>query len=144
MVFNFFKFAFRQVFKNEPRIGKMEEFELNDREEKFAKSVRAGKRTYFFDVKETRNNFYYITITESKKRFNPKTGQFFYEKHKIFLYPEDFDKFAAGLMETIDFVKGEQGDITLEHSHYRNEEGFENLDFDDLDEDEPNFNRINP
>ncbi len=120
----------------------MEDFELNEREEKFAKSVRAGKRTYFFDVKETKNNFYYITITESKKRFNPKTGQFFYEKHKIFLYPEDFDKFAEGLNETIEFVKGEQGDITLEHMQYRDDEEGTSSDFGALEDDEPDFNRL--
>jgi len=68
----------------------------NDREEIYSKAVRAGKRTYFFDVKSTRNNDYYLTITESKKRFDNDGNQNF-EKHKIFLYKEDFEKFAERL-----------------------------------------------
>ncbi len=64
----------------------MEEPATNERrEEIFSRAVRAGKRTYFFDVKATRANEYYITITESKRRFNNEQGKFFYEKHKIFL-----------------------------------------------------------
>ncbi|MFC2138539.1 DUF3276 family protein [Bacteroidota bacterium] len=70
----------------------------------FSQAVRAGKRTYFFDVKATRRNDYYLTITESKKRFN-KDGRYFFEKHKIFLYKEDFDKFVEGLETVIDFIK---------------------------------------
>lgn len=80
------------------------EFEKNDREELFSKPVRAGKRTYFFDVKSTKGNDYYLTITESKKRFGDD-GKFFYEKHKIFLYKEDFEKFIEGLNETLDYIK---------------------------------------
>jgi hypothetical protein len=79
-----------------------------ERDEVFSKSVRAGKRTYFFDVKATRKNEYYLTITESKKRFN-KEGRYFYEKHKIFLYKEDFDKFKDGLTEVLDFIQNSQG-----------------------------------
>jgi len=74
------------------------------REEIHSKAVRAGKRTYFFDVKATRRNDYYLTITESKKRFN-RDGKFFYEKHKLFLYKEDFDKFADSLSEIIAFIR---------------------------------------
>lgn len=74
------------------------------REEIHSKAVRAGKRTYFFDVKATRRNDYYLTITESKKRFN-RDGKFFYEKHKLFLYKEDFDKFADSLKEIIEFIR---------------------------------------
>ncbi len=70
------------------------------REEIFAKSVRAGKRTYFFDVKSTRANDYYLTITESKRR-TADDGTPIYEKHKIFLYREDFEKFMDGFNETI-------------------------------------------
>ena len=77
------------------------------REEIFSKAVRAGKRTYFFDVKATRRNEYYLTITESKKRFS-KEGQPFYEKHKIFLYKEDFEKFSEGLSEVVSFITQEQ------------------------------------
>jgi len=75
-----------------------------EREEIHSKAVRAGKRTYFFDVKATRRNDYYLTITESKKRFN-RDGKFFYEKHKLFLYKEDFDKFADSLNEIIAFIR---------------------------------------
>lgn len=74
-----------------------------DREEVFSKRVRAGKRTYFFDVKSTRGNDYYLILTESKKGFDD--GQ--YVKHKIFLYKEDFNKFLNGLQEAIDYVKTE-------------------------------------
>ena len=80
-----------------------EDFEKNDRDDLFSKPVRAGKRTYFFDVKSTKGNDYYLTITESKKRFSDD-GKFFYEKHKIFLYKEDFEKFMEGLNESIDFI----------------------------------------
>ena len=81
-----------------------EELEKNDRGDLFSKSVRAGKRTYFFDVKSTRGNDYYLTITESKKRFGTD-GKFTYEKHKIFLYKEDFEKFIEGLNEAIHHIK---------------------------------------
>lgn len=78
--------------------------EATGREEIHSKAVRAGKRTYFFDVKATRRNDYYLTITESKKRFN-RDGKFFYEKHKLFLYKEDFDKFSESLVEIIEFIR---------------------------------------
>ena len=76
-----------------------------DREEIFSRAVRAGKRTYFFDVKSTVGEEYYITITESKRRFNNEQGKFFYEKHKLFLYKEDFDKFANGLSDVVEFIR---------------------------------------
>lgn len=82
----------------------MGEFENKDREEVFSKRVRAGKRTYFFDVKSTRANDYYITITESKKRLDD--GVFI--KHKIFLYKEDFEKFSEGLKDAVDYIKANQ------------------------------------
>lgn len=85
--------------------GKNEGFEMSDdREEVYSKAVKAGKRTYFFDVKATRNNDYYLTITESKKKFD-KDGNSNYEKHKIFLYKEDFEKFSEGLDEAVAVVK---------------------------------------
>lgn len=85
----------------------MEEVENKDRdrEEIFSRAVRAGKRTYFFDVKATVGEDYYITITESKRRFNNEQGKFFYEKHKLFLYKEDFDKFSLGLSDVIEFIR---------------------------------------
>lgn len=75
------------------------------REEIFSRTVRAGKRTYFFDVKSTRSEEHYLTITESKRRFNNDSGKFFYEKHKLFLYKEDFEKFANGLNAAIEFIQ---------------------------------------
>ena len=78
--------------------------ERNDREEIFSKRVKAGKRTYFFDVKSTRAEDYFLTITESKKRFAPD-GTFVFEKHKIFLYKEDFEKFIEALNESFGKVK---------------------------------------
>lgn len=70
----------------------------------YSKQVRAGKRTYFFDVKATRGNDYYLTITESKRRIE-KDGHFAYDKHKIFLYKEDFEKFASTLQEMVDYIR---------------------------------------
>lgn len=70
----------------------------------YSKRIRAGKRrTYFFDVRETRGNDYYLTITESRKRFDSDG----YDRHKIFLYKEDFNKFIKGLNEAVDYVKTE-------------------------------------
>jgi len=74
-----------------------------DREEVFSKKVRAGKRTYFFDVKTTMKDDYYITITESKKRYEDGG----YVKHKIFLYKEDFNKFSEAFTETVNYVKSD-------------------------------------
>ncbi len=94
----------------------MEENEKKDgyeREEIFSKAVRAGKRTYFFDVKATKRNDYYLTITESKKRFDDETT-FHFEKHKLFLYKEDFEKFIDGLKEAIEFIEDTQGIETEE------------------------------
>lgn len=85
-----------------------DEFE-NEREEIFSKAVRAGKRTYFFDVKATRNQDYYLTITESKKRLDSDGHQNF-EKHKIFLYKEDFEKFVEGLEDVIHYIKTGKGE----------------------------------
>lgn len=79
-------------------------YENNDKrmESVYSKRIRAGKRrTYFFDVRATRGNDYYITITESRKKFN-ENG---YDRHKIFLYKEDFNKFLKALTEAVDYVK---------------------------------------
>jgi hypothetical protein len=74
-------------------------------EDVYSKPVRAGKRTYFFDVKATKgNNDYYLTITESKRR-QERDGSFTYDKHKIFLYKEDFEKFAEGLEEAVTYIR---------------------------------------
>ncbi len=96
----------------------MEEFGTDiPRDDIYSKSVRAGKRTYFFDVKSTRSNELYLTITESKRRFNQQTGKFFYEKHKLFLYREDFDKFKDALVETFDAIERLQGDIIVKDDY---------------------------
>lgn len=84
-------------------MGMNERFDNVDKNEVFSKAVRAGKRTYFFDVKETKGSEYYLTITESKKVTDDE-GRFFFEKHKIFLYREDFEKFMDGVNETIGFI----------------------------------------
>jgi len=81
-------------------------------EELFSRAVRAGKRTYFFDVKETRNQERYLTITESKRRFVDDSGKFIYEKHKLFLYKEDFEKFMKGLSDSVSFI--ETGEVPEE------------------------------
>jgi len=94
----------------EEGIEKNEVVARTEKEEIFSKAVRAGKRTYFFDVKATRRNDYYLTLTESKKRFN-RDGRFYFEKHKIFLYKEDFDKFWEGLSEAIEFIKNAKPEL---------------------------------
>ncbi len=106
----------------------------NHRPEKFSKPVRAGKRTYFFDVKATRDENLFITITESKRKMRPD-GSFFYEKHKLFLYKEDLIKFADGLQEVMDYVREnnptpveEQVYVPREHEDEYGEGG----NFDDL------------
>jgi hypothetical protein len=83
----------------------VEENKEGEKNEIFSQRVRAGKRTYFFDVKSTKANDYYLTITESKRRY--KEDGYYYEKHKIFLYKEDFDKFLEALQSTINHVKTE-------------------------------------
>jgi hypothetical protein len=83
----------------------VEENKDKSRGEVYSEKVRAGKRTYFFDIKATKSNDYYLTITESKRKF--KEDGFFYEKHKIFLYKEDFDKFIDALNDSVNHVKTE-------------------------------------
>ena len=122
--------------------------EAAGREEIHSKAVRAGKRTYFFDVKATRRNDYYLTITESKKRFN-RDGKYFYEKHKLFLYKEDFDKFSDSLKEIIEFIREanpqpiEPEETELAHAvdnsktgeeQEQEEKDFTNVEFEDLGE----------
>jgi len=113
------------------------------KEEIFTKVVRAGKRTYFFDVKATRNDDYYLTITESKKRLG-KEGKVFYEKHKIFLYKEDFEKFADGLKDSVTFINNGKDELITPESSSDTEpikkdiplatEEFTNIEFEDLGE----------
>jgi len=133
----------------------MEDFDKNEgmmendskfREEIYSKAVRAGKRTYFFDVKSTRRDEFYLTITESKKRFE-QDGNFHFEKHKIFLYREDFEKFVDGLQEVISYIDQNQGEdfelgIRSEIDERENKDknfesvesvkNYTNIEFDDL------------
>ncbi len=96
----------------------------------FSKPVRAGKRTYFFDVKATKGNDYYLTITESKRKVE-RDGRFVYDKHKIFLYKEDFDKFAEGLQEVVDYIK-ERCPITEYQKPDGESERFSDVNFEEL------------
>ena len=125
----------------------MEEKEILDNEEIFSKVLRAGRRTYFFDVRATRANDYYLTITESKQ-FTHDDGSFHYKKHKIYLYKEDFEMFKDILNEMTNYVFDEKGEEVISERHqkdfkknYYNErlEGVSNsngvykdLDFEDL------------
>jgi isopropylmalate/homocitrate/citramalate synthase len=92
----------------------MDEFDnRNLRGDVFSKAVKAGKRTYFFDIKGTRSNDFYLTITESKKRV--ENDKVFFEKHKMFLYPEDFEKFGNAFHEIVDLIeKRRRNEITDE------------------------------
>jgi len=112
----------------------MEKFEKNN--EVLSRAVRAGKRTYFFDVKTTKSEEKYLTITESKRRFNPDTGLFSYEKHKLFLYKEDFDKFQNALAGILNFIEtGQLPDDSLfafENQRHENTES-DDINFEDLD-----------
>ena len=120
----------------EDRNEKNETAEESEHREIFSKAVRAGKRTYFFDVKATRRNDYFLTITESKKRFQ-KDGRFFFEKHKIFLYKEDFEKFADGFQEVIEFIQTVKSsehyvDGTVDE-RVEAADNYTSVDFDDLE-----------
>jgi hypothetical protein len=113
----------------------------NQKEEIFTRVVRAGKRTYFFDVKATRKEDYYLTITESKKRLG-KEGKVFYEKHKIFLYKEDFEKFTEGLKDAVTYIgngkevlKNEEpaaDNKAIDEKEPLSAEEFTNIEFEDL------------
>ncbi len=115
----------------------MRESESKFNQEIHSKVVRAGKRTYFFDVKSTRNEEFYLTITESKKRFEDD-GNFHYEKHKIFLYREDFEKFTDCLQEIIDYINNNQSAIFDNDKKIDSDSGSEpvanysNVDFEDI------------
>jgi hypothetical protein len=116
----------------------------DDREDVYSKAVRAGKRTYFFDVKSTRGRDLYLTITESKKHTH-EDGTATYEKHKIFLYKEDFDKFLDGFQDAVAEIDRLKAGGDYMRDEPRREEGhpeggttsgatsFTDVDFDDLD-----------
>ena len=104
-------------------------------DEIYSKPVRAGKRTYFFDVKSTKgNNDFYLTITESKIRIE-QDGRYSYDKHKIFLYKEDFEKFAEGLEEAVEYIKTKclKGEPISDRHFQHEDEGQENDSVKDPD-----------
>ena len=98
-------------------------------EEIYSKVLRAGRRTYFFDIRETKASDYYLTITESKK-FTNDDGTFFYKKHKIYLYKEDFLEFQNILGEMIGYVIKERGEEVISERHQKdfNPEGLKTDD----------------
>jgi len=91
---------------------------MMDREEIFSKVLRAGRRTYFFDVRATKAEDYYLTITESKK-FTNDDGSFHYKKHKIYLYKEDFNEFREILGEMTDYIFAEKGSEVISERHQK-------------------------
>jgi hypothetical protein len=104
----------------------------------YSTSFKAGRRTYFFDVKSTRSNEYFITITESKKLFSEQ-GRVQYEKHKIFLYREDFEIFSESLNELISFINKTQPDFLPEDelaveliTEEKPVKDYTNIDFEDI------------
>ncbi|MGS2762027.1 PUR family DNA/RNA-binding protein [Sinomicrobium sp. M5D2P9] len=123
----------------------MSEKDLLEKDEIFSKVLRAGRRTYFFDVRETKAGDYYLTITESKK-FTHDDGSFHYKKHKIYLYKEDFDAFRDILGEMTDYVIDEKGQEVISERHQKDfkkeevesngeasaNETFTDLSFDDI------------
>jgi hypothetical protein len=89
-----------------------------DQEEIHSKVLRAGRRTYFFDVRSTKAGDYYLTITESKK-FTHDDGSFHYKKHKIYLYKEDFDAFKENVEEMMNFIIDEKGTEVISERHQK-------------------------
>ena len=85
----------------------MEKREYKDNNEVLSKVLRAGRRTYFFDLKQSKNNEHYLTITESKRRFDEAKGSFYYEKHKIFLHVQDIINFGKELEDVISYVQSQ-------------------------------------
>lgn len=103
-------------------------------EELYSQSISAGKRKYFFDVKQTKGGEKFITIAESRKVFDNETGQFYFEKNKMFLYPEDFEKFERGLANAFHFIEtGEKPADEIDNNYRRNDDNvtadIDNIDF---------------
>ena len=96
----------------------MSDHGMMEKEEIFSKVLRAGRRTYFFDVRATKAGDYYLTITESKK-FTNDDGSFHYKKHKIYLYKEDFSEFNEILREMTDYIIAEKGDEVISERHQK-------------------------
>jgi hypothetical protein len=102
--------------KNDEKI--MRENDMLEKEEIFSKVLRAGRRTYFFDVRATKADDYYITITESKK-FTEEDGSFHFKKHKIYLYKEDFTAFSEILEEMTSYVLNHKGEEVISERHQK-------------------------
>ncbi len=96
----------------------MSDYGMMDKEEIYSKVLRAGRRTYFFDVRATKAGDYYLTITESKK-FTNDDGSFHYKKHKIYLYKEDFTEFREILAEMTDYIIDEKGEEVISERHQK-------------------------
>jgi hypothetical protein len=116
-----------------------------EREEIFSKVLRAGRRTYFFDVRSTKAGDYYLTLTESKK-FTNDDGSFHYKKHKIYLYKEDFAEFSEILNEMTDYIISEKGEEVISERHqkdFKKEENHEtNNDYDNEDSKDDSSNEF--
>tara|TARA_B100000927_G_scaffold269265_1_gene244598 strand:+ start:664 stop:1041 length:378 start_codon:yes stop_codon:yes gene_type:complete len=116
-----------------------------EREEIFSKVLRAGRRTYFFDVRSTKAGDYYLTLTESKK-FTNDDGSFHYKKHKIYLYKEDFKEFSEILNEMTDYIISEKGEEVISERHqkdFKKEENHEtNSDNDNEDSKDDSSNEF--
>ena len=112
-------------------------FSDRNAEDIYSKPVRAGKRTYFFDVKSTKEGKdFYLTITESKRR-QEQDGAFVFDKHKIFLYKEDFEKFQEGLYDAVTFIreqllKGDAAQAPAQEEETAEGKSFSDVDFDEL------------
>jgi len=104
---------------------------MMEKEEIFSKVLRAGRRTYFFDVRATKAEDYYLTITESKK-FTNDDGSFHYKKHKIYIYKEDFSEFKDILAEMTDYIINEKGDEVISERHQKDfKKEYDNVSIDD-------------
>ena len=106
-----------------------------EREEIFSKVLRAGRRTYFFDVRSTKAGDYYLTLTESKK-FTNEDGSFHYKKHKIYLYKEDFTEFSNILNEMTNYVISEKGEEVISERHQKDFKKEDNTESTDETKDE--------
>lgn len=115
----------------------MSEKDFMEQEEIYSKVLRAGRRTYFFDVRATRAGDYYLTITESKK-FTNDDGSFHYKKHKIYLYKEDFISFKENVDEMIDYIINEKGEEVISERHQKDFKKENDFSDDDQNTNEDN------
>jgi thymidylate synthase len=120
----------------------MSDQNMMEREEIQSKVMRAGRRTYFFDVRATKAGDYYLTITESKK-FTNDDGSYHYKKHKIYLYKEDFVEFRENLEEMTDFIIDEKGEEVISERHQKDYKKEEDQDVSDSNESDDEENSTN-